>query len=59
MIYREPDDPIIGVLGRADRRIFSDDPGDYTAEASAAGCASSMRRSRCGRRIRGCTGIAI
>ena len=37
VIYREPDDPIVGVLGRADRRIFSDDPRDYTAEASARG----------------------
>ncbi len=37
VIYREPDDPIVGVLGRADRRIFSDDPTDYSAEASARG----------------------
>ena len=35
LIYLEPDDPIFGVLVRASRRINSDDPQDYTAEASA------------------------
>ncbi len=37
LIYREPDDPVIGVLARAGGRIYSDDPKDYTAEASARG----------------------
>ena len=36
-IYREPDDPALAVLARAGSRIFSDDPKDYTAEASERG----------------------
>jgi len=37
LIYREPDDPVVGVLARADGRIYSDDPKDYSAGASARG----------------------
>ena len=37
LIYREPDDPALAVLVRARARIHSDDPKDYTAEASARG----------------------
>ena len=33
LIYQEPDDPILGILGRASRRINSDNPKDYTEEA--------------------------
>jgi hypothetical protein len=37
VIYREADDPVIEVLGRAGSRIFSDDPKDYTDLASDRG----------------------
>ena len=37
VVYREPDDPVEGVLLRASVRIFSDYPKDYTREASERG----------------------
>jgi hypothetical protein len=37
LIYSEPDDPVEGVLGRANSRIDSDFAKDYTAEASERG----------------------
>ena len=29
-VYHEPDDPALSVLARAQSRIYSDDPKDYT-----------------------------
>jgi hypothetical protein len=37
LIYHEPDDPVLSVLARAHGRIYSDDPKDYTEEASSRG----------------------
>ena len=59
VVYREPDDPAVAVLGRADRRIYSDDPKDYTAEASDRGLRELDEAIAKSRRTRGCTGIAI
>ncbi len=37
VVFREPDDPVEGVLSRAAGRIYSDSPRDYTREASERG----------------------
>ena len=36
-VYHEPDDPVLSVLARAQSRIYSDDPKDYTEAASSRG----------------------
>ena len=37
VVFREPDDPVEGLLSRAYRRIYSDSPRDYTREACERG----------------------